>query len=174
MGSANPEHRVVWPGLHDQCASADDADAVIANKGVKKTAAASSKRQRCEGHSEEQKPKGEATRVIDEQVASQVMNAMESVSRPLLPVHQGGWLSCRSKVRYGGSRWCRWQTVVDYQRLFGDYSCRQSSLVVTVVLKDPQGVFGGLTAGRLPRRLVNSLCRSMKCRRQVRELMLFQ
>ena len=42
--------------------------------------------------------------------------------------------------------------------------------VITVVLKDPQGSFGGLTAGRL----VNSLCRSMKCRRLHLARMLFR
>ena len=58
-----------------------NAVAVIANKGVKKPQRIIKAISDAEGHSEEQKPEGEATRVIDEQVASQVMNAMDSVSR---------------------------------------------------------------------------------------------
>ena len=124
-----------------------NAVAVIANKGVKKPQRIIKAISDAEGHSEEQKPEGEATRVIDEQVASQVMNAMESVSDHYSQFRQSGWLPCRGKVRYRGSCRCGRTSVVDYQRLFCDYPADNPRFVVTVVLKDPQGGYGGLTAG---------------------------
>ena len=79
-----------------------NAVAVIANKGVKKPQRIIKTISDAEGHSEEQKPEGEATRVIDEQVASQVMNAMES--RPSSRLRPATWvtslpMAVRARIR---------------------------------------------------------------------------
>ena len=55
-----------------------NAVSVIANKGVKKPQRIIKSITDTAGHVEEQQSKGEATRVIDESVASQMLNAMES------------------------------------------------------------------------------------------------
>ena len=101
-----------------------NAVAVIANKGVKKPQRIIKTISDAEGHSEEQKPEGEATRVIDEQVASQVMNA--------------------GTAEVAGADGRLSSIISDYSAIIPADNPR---FIVTVVLKDPQGGFGGLTAG---------------------------
>ena len=124
-----------------------NAVAVIANKGVKKPQRIIKTISDAEGHSEEQKPEGEATRVIDEQVASQVMNAMESVSdhySQFIKV-DGYRVAAKSGTAEVAGADGRLSSIIsDYSAIIPADNPR---FVVTVVLKDPQGVFGGLTAG---------------------------
>lgn len=124
-----------------------NAVAVIANKGVKKPQRIIKTISDAEGHSEEQKPKGEATRVIDEQVASQVMNAMESVSdhySQFIKV-DGYRVAAKSGTAEVAGADGRLSSIIsDYSAIIPADNPR---FVVTVVLKDPQGVYGGLTAG---------------------------
>ena len=99
------------------------------------------------GIPKEQKPEGEATRVIDEQVASQVMNAMESVSDHYSQfVKVDGY---RVAAKFGTAEVAgadgRLSSIIsDYSAIIPADNPR---FVVTVVLKDPQGGYGGLTAG---------------------------
>ena len=124
-----------------------NAVAVIANKGVKKPQRIIKTISDAEGHSEEQTPEGEATRVIDEQVASQVMNAMESVSdhySQFIKV-DGYRVAAKSGTAEVAGADGRLSSIIsDYSAIIPADNPR---FIVTVVLKDPQGVFGGLTAG---------------------------
>ena len=124
-----------------------NAVAVIANKGVKKPQRIIKAISDAEGHSEEQKPEGEATRVIDEQVASQVMNAMESVSDHYSQfVKVDGYrVAAKSGTAEVAGADGRLSSIIsDYSAIIPADNPR---FVVTVVLKDPQGGYGGLTAG---------------------------
>ena len=123
-----------------------NAVAVIANKGVKKPQRIIKAISDAEGHSEEQKPEGEATRVIDEQVASQVMNAMESVSDHYSFVKVDGYrVAAKSGTAEVAGADGRLSSIIsDYSAIIPADNPR---FVVTVVLKEPQGSYGGLTAG---------------------------
>lgn len=124
-----------------------NAVAVIANKGVKKPQRIIKTISDAEGHSEEQKPEGEATRVIDEQVASQVMNAMESVSdhySQFVKVDGYRVAAKSGTAEVAGADGRLSSNISDYSAIIPADNPR---FVVTVVLKDPQGGLGGLTAG---------------------------
>ena len=121
-----------------------NAVAVIANKGVKKPQRIIKAISDAEGHSEEQKPEGEATRVIDEQVASQVMNAMESVSdhySQFIKV-DGYRVAAKSGTAEVAGADGRLSSIIsDYSAIIPADNPR---FVVTVVLKEPQGSYGCL------------------------------
>lgn len=114
--------------------------ATIANKGVKQQ---QSIIKSDDGNTEN---KSKATRVVDEQVAAQMMDAMESVSD-----------SYSAFVKVDGYRMAAKSGTAEVQgadgklsSIISDYSVAipadNPRFVVTVVLKDPTG-FGGLTAG---------------------------
>ena len=111
-----------------------NAVAVIANKGVKKPQRIIKAISDAEGHSEEQK-------------ASQVMNAMESVSDHYSQfVKVDGYrVAAKSGTAEVAGADGRLSSIIsDYSAIIPADNPR---FVVTVVLKDPQGVYGGLTAG---------------------------
>ena len=114
--------------------------ATIANKGVKQQ---QSIIKSDDGNTEN---KSKATRVVDEQVAAQMMDAMESVSD-----------SYSAFIKVDGYRMAAKSGTAEVQgadgklsSIISDYSVAipadNPRFVVTVVLKDPTG-FGGLTAG---------------------------
>ena len=124
-----------------------NAVAVIANKGVRKPQRIIKSITDADGHVEEQKPKSEATRVIDESVASQILNAMESVSdyySNFVKV-DGYRIAAKSGTAEVAGTDGRLSSIIsDYSAIIPADDPR---FVITVVLKDPQGSFGGLTAG---------------------------
>ena len=78
--------------------------------------------------------------MIDEQVASQVMNATESVSD-----HYSHRVAAKSGTAEVAGADGRLSSIIsDYSAIIPADNPR---FVVTVVLKDPQGDYGGLTAG---------------------------
>ena len=120
--------------------------ATIANKGVRQQQSIIKSTTTADGNTTETK-KGEATRVIDESVASDMMNAMESVSE---------YFSKYFKVdgyRMAGKSGTAEVAGPDgtLSSIISDYSvvipADNPQYAVTVVMKDPQGSFGGLTAG---------------------------
>lgn len=114
--------------------------ATIANKGMKQQQSI------IKSDDSNTENKSKATRVVDEQVAAQMMDAMESVSD-----------SYSTFVKVDGYRMAAKSSTAEVQGADGklssivsDYSVAipadNPRFVVTVVLKDPTG-FGGLTAG---------------------------
>ena len=124
-----------------------NAVAVIANKGVRKPQRIIKSITDADGHVEEQESKSEATRVVDESVASQILNAMESVSdyySNFVKV-DGYRIAAKSGTAEVAGADGRLSSIIsDYSAIIPADNPR---FVITVVLKDPQGSFGGLTAG---------------------------
>ena len=124
-----------------------NAVAVIANKGVRKPQRIIKSITDADGHVEEQESKSETTRVIDESVASQILNAMESVSdyySNFVKV-DGYRIAAKSGTAEVAGADGRLSSIIsDYSAIIPADNPR---FVITVVLKDPQGSFGGLTAG---------------------------
>lgn len=124
-----------------------NAVAVIANKGVRKTQRIIKAITDADGHTQEQKVEGEATRVIDEDVAAQVLDAMESVSDHYANfVKVDGYrIAAKSgTAEVAGADGTLSSIISDYSAIIPADNPR---FVITVVLKDPQGSYGGLTAG---------------------------
>lgn len=124
-----------------------NAVSVIANKGVRKPQRIIKSITDASGHTEEQHPQGDATRVVDESVANQIMNAMESVSDSYSAfVKVDGYrIAAKSgTAEVAGANGQLTSIVSDYSAIIPADNPR---FVITVVLKDPQGSFGGLTAG---------------------------
>lgn len=123
--------------------------ATIANKGVRHQQSLIKSVTDANGHvtSLEQ---GEATRVVDEQVAADVMNAMESVAETYENVASVPGYRVASKTgtaEVAGADGRLTSIVCDWS---GIIPADNPRFVVTVVIKDPQkGGFGGLTAGPL-------------------------
>ena len=94
--------------------------------------------------------KGEAVRVVDEQVAADVLNAMESVAEEYDNVAKVDGYRVASKTgtaEVAGADGRLTSIVCDWS---GIIPADNPRFVVTVVIKDPQkGGFGGLTAGPL-------------------------
>ncbi len=124
-----------------------NAVAVIANKGVRKPQRIIKAITDADGHTQEQKAEGEATRVIDEDVAAQVLDAMESVSDHYANfVKVDGYrIAAKSgTAEVAGADGTLSSIISDYSAIIPADNPR---FVITVVLKDPQGSYGGLTAG---------------------------
>lgn len=124
-----------------------NAVAVIANKGVRKPQRIIKAVTDADGHTQEQKVEGESTRVIDEQVAEQVLDAMESVSDHYANfVKVDGYrIAAKSgTAEVAGADGTLSSIISDYSAIIPADNPR---FVITVVLKDPQGSYGGLTAG---------------------------
>lgn len=123
-----------------------NAIAAIANKGVKVQPKIIKSVTDADGHTDET-PAGETTRILDEDVANQMMNAMESVAEHYqdfagISGYRIAAKSGTAEVVGGDGR---------LSSIISDYSAiipaDNPKYVVTVVLKDPQGSYGGLTAG---------------------------
>lgn len=90
---------------------------------------------------------GKTVRVVDEQVASQVMNGMESVADKFSHVASVNGYRIASKTgtaEVAGHDGGLTSIVSDWS---GIIPADNPRFVVTVVMKDPQGTYGGLTAG---------------------------
>lgn len=120
--------------------------ATIANKGVKQQQSIIKSTTDANGKTTETK-KGEATRVVDEKVASDMMNAMESVAEgynKFVKVDGYRMAAKSSTAEVQGSDGTLSSIISDYSVVIPADNPRYA---VTVVMKDPNGVFGGLTAG---------------------------
>ena len=123
--------------------------ATIANKGVRHQQSLIKSVTDAQGRvtSEEH---GDAVRVIDEQVAADVLNAMESVAEEYDNVAKVDGYRVASKTgtaEVAGADGRLTSIVCDWS---GIIPADNPRFVVTVVIKDPQkGGFGGLTAGPL-------------------------
>lgn len=125
-----------------------NAISVIANKGVKKPQRIIKSITSPEGKQEENHS-SEATRIIDEHTAAEVMNAMESVSEHYASLGFAGVPGYRVASKSGTAEVADDQgrltsTISDY---VGIIPADNPRFIVTVILKDPQGQFGGLTSG---------------------------
>lgn len=120
--------------------------ATIANKGVKQQQSIIKSTSSTAGSSDAT-AQGKATRVVDEKVAADMMNGMESVAE-----------GYSKFVKVDGYRMAAKSGTAEVQgadgklsSIISDYSvvipADNPRYAVTVVLKDPNGVFGGLTAG---------------------------
>lgn len=123
-----------------------NAIAVIANKGVKNQQYIIKSVTDAEGHTTTAKH-GEATRVVDESVAAQMLNAMESVGEYYK--NEIGIPGYRIAAKTGtaqvpGASGALTSIVADW---VGVLPADNPRFVVTVILKDPEGTFGGMTAG---------------------------
>ncbi|WP_317643678.1 penicillin-binding protein 2 [Bombiscardovia apis] len=90
---------------------------------------------------------GKPTRVVDEHVASQVMNGMESVAEKFKSVASVNGYRVASKTgtaEVAGQNGALTSIISDW---VGVIPADNPRFVVTVVMKDPQGTYGGLTAG---------------------------
>lgn len=120
--------------------------ATIANKGVKQQQSIIKSTTDANGKTTETK-KGEATRVVDEKVASDMMNAMESVAEgynKFVKVDGYRMAAKSGTAEVQGSDGTLSSIISDYSVVIPVDNPRYA---VTVVMKDPNGVFGGLTAG---------------------------
>ena len=123
-----------------------NAIATIANKGVKNQQYIIKSVTDADGRTTTPK-RGEATRVIDESVASQMLNAMESVGE--YDQAQAGISGYRIAAKTGtaqvaGSNGALTSIIADW---VGVLPADNPRFVVTVILKDPEGTYGGMTAG---------------------------
>ncbi|RSX55695.1 cell division protein [Bifidobacterium dolichotidis] len=123
------------------------AVSVIANHGVAKPQSIIKATTDAQGKTTEIKPAGETERVIDESVAKDVLNAMESVSEGYSKFASVNGFRVAAKsgtAEVPGANGKLTSMISDYSAIIPADNPR---FVVTVALKDPQGVFGGVTAG---------------------------
>lgn len=126
----------------------NNAIAVIANNGVRKPQTLIKSVTTADG--KVQTPKeGESTRVVDESTAKQVLNAMESVSEHYASQGFAGVDGYRIAAKSGtaevaGANGQLTSLISDYS---GIIPADNPQFVITVVYKDPEGGYGGLTAG---------------------------
>lgn len=123
-----------------------NAISVVANKGVMKPQSIIKSVTSADGHETTVKA-GESKRVIDESVANELLNGMESVSEHYAKF--AGVSGYRVAAKAGTA-----EIVGDdgkLSSLISDYTAiipaDNPRFVVTVVLRDPEGSYGGLTAG---------------------------
>ena len=122
--------------------------ATIANKGVRNQQSLIKSVTHADG-TVETPTKGEATRVIDEQVAADVRNAMESVAESYASiVHVDGYriAAKTGTAEVAGPDGRLTSIVADFT---GMIPADNPQFVITIVLKDPAGTYGGVTAGPL-------------------------
>lgn len=120
--------------------------ATIANKGVRLQQSIIKSTTNADGKTTEA-TKGTGTRVLDEQVASDVMNAMESVAEnysKFVKVDGYRMAAKSGTAEVAGDNGSLSSIISDYSVVIPADSPRYA---ITVVMKDPQGSFGGLTAG---------------------------
>ncbi|RSX54262.1 cell division protein [Bifidobacterium goeldii] len=120
--------------------------ATIANKGVRNQQSLIKSITHADG-TVETPTSGSATRVVDEQVASDVKNAMESVAESYDKlVHVDGYriAAKTGTAEVAGADGRLTSIVADFT---GMIPADNPQYVITVVLKDPAGTYGGVTAG---------------------------
>ncbi|WP_217625498.1 peptidoglycan D,D-transpeptidase FtsI family protein [Bifidobacterium colobi] len=120
--------------------------ATLANKGVREQQSIIKSTTDSSGKTTEVKKK-QGTRVVDEQVASDMMNAMESVSEgysKFVKVDGYRMAAKSGTAQVAGPTGALTSIVSDYSVVIPADNPR---FAVTVAMKDPQGVYGGLTAG---------------------------
>lgn len=147
--------------------------ATIGNKGVRKQQSLIKSVTHADG-TVETPQEGSSTRVIDESVADQVKNAMESVAEGYSKVVNVKGYRIAAKTgtaEVAGSDGRLTSIVADFA---GMIPADNPRFAITVIMKDPQGTYGGMTLARCSPRLVNSLCRSTTCRPPARATMLLQ
>lgn len=123
-----------------------NAISTIANKGVRNSQSLIKTVTDVDGKTNQETAK-QPVRVIDEQVAGQVMNGMESVAEKFKNVASVDGYRVASKTgtaEVPGKNGSLTSIVSDWS---GIIPADNPRFVVTVVMKDPQGTFGGLTAG---------------------------
>ncbi|RBP99190.1 cell division protein [Bifidobacterium xylocopae] len=123
-----------------------NAIATIANKGVRNQQSLIASVSDEDGKSE-RAATGQSTRVVDEQVAGQVMNGMESVADKFKNVASVDGYRVASKTgtaEVPGKDGRLSSIISDWT---GIIPADNPRFVITVVMRDPQGTFGGLTAG---------------------------
>jgi cell division protein FtsI (penicillin-binding protein 3) len=123
-----------------------NAIATIANKGVRQQQTIVKSITDADGHSAAPKT-SEPTRVVDEQVAAQVLDAMESAADHYSDF--AGVSGYRVAAKSGtaevlGADGSLSSRISDWS---GIIPADNPRFVITVVMKDPQGSFGGLTSG---------------------------
>ncbi|MCI6772568.1 MAG: penicillin-binding protein 2 [Bifidobacterium pseudolongum] len=125
-----------------------NAIAVIANQGVLMPQSIIKSITTPDGKSTTPEQK-ESTRVIDEEASKQILNAMESVSEHYSSQGFAGVKGYRVASKSGTAEVAGPDGKLS--SLISDYSAiipaDNPRFVVTVVLKDPEGSYGGLTAG---------------------------
>lgn len=124
----------------------NNAISIIANKGVKRDQSIIRSVTDANGHVTET-PVAEGERVIDENTAAQVLNAMESASSHYdqfvkVPGYRIAAKSGTAEVAGPDGRLT--SVISDWSAII---PADNPQFVVTVVMKDPQGQYGGLTAG---------------------------
>ena len=90
---------------------------------------------------------GSSTRVIDESVADQVKNAMESVAEGYSKVVNVKGIPHCGEDRYRRGRGKRRPADLDRRRFRRNDPGGHPRFAITVIMKDPQGTYGGMTAG---------------------------
>lgn len=122
-----------------------DAVATIGNKGVKPQMSIIDSVTDAKGHVTETKTTG-SQRVVDEKVASQMLDAMESVAEHYSFVKVPGYrvAAKTGTAQVAGPDGQLTSIISDWS---GIIPADNPRFVVTVVMKDPQGTYGGLTAG---------------------------
>lgn len=125
-----------------------NAMATIANKGVKLRQSLVKSVVDANGHVT--KPaRPEATRVLDENVAAQMMNALENSGEHYhrFAGVDGYRVAAKSgTAEVAGEDGRLTSTISDWS---GAIPADNPRFVITVVLRDPQGIYGGMTAGPL-------------------------
>jgi cell division protein FtsI (penicillin-binding protein 3) len=122
-----------------------NAVATIANKGVKQQQSIIDSVTSADGTVT--KPKTSSTQVVSSTVSSEVLNAMESVAENYKSVAAVDGYRVAAKTgtaEVAGSNGGLTSIVADW---VGVLPADNPQFVVTVVMKDPQGTYGGLTAG---------------------------
>lgn len=125
-----------------------NAIATIGNKGVRRQQSIIKANVNADGKTEDRLNTG-ATRVVDEQVAAQVLDAMESVAETY--TRTAGVAGYRVAAKSGtaqvaGPTGALTSIVADYA---GILPADNPRFAVTVIMKDPNGTYGGVTSGAL-------------------------
>ncbi|BDR53276.1 cell division protein [Bombiscardovia nodaiensis] len=121
-----------------------NAVSTIANKGVRNQQSLIAQ---VDGDGKSTSSSTQPVRVVDEQVAGQVMNGMESVAEKFKNVAAVNGYRVASKTgtaEVAGANGSLTSIVSDWS---GIIPADNPRFVITVVMKDPQGTYGGLTAG---------------------------
>jgi cell division protein FtsI (penicillin-binding protein 3) len=122
-----------------------NAVATIANKGVKQQQSIIDSVTSADG--KVTKPKTSSEQVVNSTVSAEVLNAMESVAENYKSVASVDGYRVAAKTgtaEVAGSSGGLTSIVADW---VGVLPADNPQYVVTVVMKDPQGTYGGLTAG---------------------------
>lgn len=146
VGRANQQHDPVRSGYSVNALQLTNVVATIGNKGVRKQQSLIKSVTHADG-TVETPQEGSSTRVIDESVADQVKNAMESVAEGYSKVVNVKGYRIAAKTgtaEVAGSDGRLTSIVADFA---GMIPADNPRFAITVIMKDPQGTYGGMTAG---------------------------